>query len=182
MLSYDVKIPKDRIAVLIGKDGGVKEDIEHFCECELHIDSKEGDIQITGEDGLLLYTAQQIVKAIARGFNPDIALRLLKQDWLFELIDLSDYSTRQNQQERMKGRVIGAGGKSRSTIENLTDASISVYGKTIGIIAPVDSAGDAKKAVEELLGGAQHAGVFKFLERQKRNKRLGGMLGTRSSH
>lgn len=178
MFAHDIKIPRERIAVLIGSDGETKKQIEQQTKTTLVVDSKEGDVTVSGKDAVLLYTAQHVVKAIARGFNPDVALRLLKQDWVFELIDLSTYSTKHNHQQRLKGRVIGTGGRARAIIEELTDSSISVYGKTIGIIAPMDTIGMAKQAVEELLGGAQHAGVYKSLERKRRQLRMTSTLGT----
>lgn len=178
MFSYDVKIPKERVAVLIGEKGETKREIESNTKSKLLIDSKEGDVNITGEDGVLLYAAQHIVKAIGRGFNPEIALRLLKPDWAFELIDLTNHADKQTHQQRLKGRVIGAGGKSRKVIEELAECSISVYGKTIGIIAPIETISIAKHAVDELLDGAQHAGVFKWLEKQRRDLKLQRMIGT----
>jgi len=42
--SYDIKIPKDRVAVLIGKNGKVKEQIEIETDTGLDIDSKEGEV------------------------------------------------------------------------------------------------------------------------------------------
>ncbi|MCX6707311.1 MAG: KH domain-containing protein [Candidatus Woesearchaeota archaeon] len=40
--SYDIKIPKDRVAVLIGKKGEVKKEIEECTKSKIKIDSKEG--------------------------------------------------------------------------------------------------------------------------------------------
>ena len=179
MFAYDIKIPHERIAVLIGSDGETKSRIEEQTKTKIVIDSKEGDVNVSGKDAVLLYTAHHIVKAIARGFNPDVALRLLKQDWVFELIDLSTYSTKKNHQQRLKGRVIGTRGRARAIIEELTDSSISVYGKTVGIIAPTETIGMAKQAVEDLLSGSQHAGVYKGLERKRRQLRMTQTLGTR---
>lgn len=181
MLSYEVKIPKDRIAVLIGKDGTTKQEIESSMHAKIAIDSKEGDVRVTGEDAVKLYAAQNIIRAIARGFNPDIALSLRKQDWAFELIDLNDWHEKKNHQERMKGRVIGKGGKSREIIEELSESSVSVYGKTIGIIAPIETIGIAKQAVEMLLEGANHSTVFTFLERKRRDLKRAHLAGTRKS-
>ena len=81
---YDTKIPKERIAVLIGKDGITKKHIESATKIKLKIDSKEGDVFLEGEDALGLYSAREVVKAIGRGFNPEIALLLLKQDYMFD--------------------------------------------------------------------------------------------------
>ena len=75
--SYEVKIPKERVAVLVGVEGSVKKEIEHRLKIKLVIDSKEGDVVLTGDDSLMLLTGQNVVKAIGRGFNPNIALELL---------------------------------------------------------------------------------------------------------
>lgn len=177
MLAYEIKIPKDRIAVLIGSKGTTKREIEQSMDAKIAVDSKEGDVRVTGEDAVKLFSAQNIIRAIARGFNPDIALSLRKQDWAFELITLTEWNEKQNHQERMKGRVIGKGGKSREIIEELAECSISVYGKTIGIIAPIETIGIAKQAVEMLLEGANHSTVFAFLERKRRDMRRARVTG-----
>lgn len=178
MFSYDIKIPHDRVAVLIGTEGKTKRKIENLTDCEIDVESKEGEVTISGEDGVKLYSAQHIVKAIARGFNPKYALKLQKHDYVFEIIDLYDYHDKKNHHERMKGRVIGKGGKSRRVIEELGECNISVYGKTIGIIAPAETAGIAKKSVEMLLEGANHSTVFTFLERKRREQKIASLMGT----
>ena len=171
--SYEIKIPEERVAVLIGKDGETKKEIEEQAKCNLDI-SKEGDVIITGEDGLTLYTTKEIVKAIARGFNPKIALLLLKQDYAFEIIDMTIISGKSKSTlMRLKGRVIGKGGKSREEIERLTDTYISIYGKTIGIIGETTNVAMAKEAVGMLLDGSMHKTVFKFLEKKKKEMLFG---------
>ena len=177
MLAYQIKIPKDRIAVLIGTKGKTKAEIEERMQASIHVDSKEGDVRVTGEDAVKLYGAQSIIKAIARGFNPKIALRLEKQDWALEIIDLNDWHEKKNHQERMKGRVIGKGGKSREIIEELTGASVSVYGKTVGVLGPVETVGIAKQAVDMLLEGANHSTVFSYLEKKRREAKRAEILG-----
>ena len=164
---YDTKIPKERIAVLIGKDGITKKQIESATNIKLKIDSKEGDVFLEGEDALGLYSAREVVKAIGRGFNPDIALLLLKQDYMLEMINMADYIRSKNSMIRLKGRVIGAEGRSRKTIEELTETYISVYGKTIGIIGFSENVAMAKKAVESLLSGSPHSSVYKWLEKRR---------------
>ncbi|MBI2650531.1 RNA-processing protein, partial [Candidatus Woesearchaeota archaeon] len=71
--SYELKVPRNRVAVIIGKEGSIKKEIEESTKTKLNIDSKEGDIFVSGEDALGLYTAKEIIKAISRGFNPNIA-------------------------------------------------------------------------------------------------------------
>ena len=167
--SYELKVPKNRVAVIIGKEGSVKKDVEESTNTKLNIDSKEGDIFVSGEDALGLYTAREIIKAIGRGFNPDIAKLLLKPDYIFEVVDLREYAGKSKDVLlRLKGRVIGKEGKSRKIIEELTECNISVFGKTISIIGLPESAATARQAIESLLRGSTHANVYKFLERRRR--------------
>ncbi len=177
MLSYEIKIPRDRVAALIGKKGVTKKELEERTKSTLRVDSKEGEIIIHGEDGVLLYAAQLIIKAIGRGFNPEVAMQLTKQDYAYESISLIEYHEKKNHQERLKGRVIGREGKSRDIIESLTGTNISVYGKTIGIIGPVDTMGLAKQAIEMLLEGSNHSTVYAFLERKQRELRIAELTG-----
>ena len=78
--TYELKIPKERIAVLIGKKGETKKKIEETTNLKLDIDSKEGEVVISGTDSLALFTAKENLPAIGRGFNPDVALLILKND------------------------------------------------------------------------------------------------------
>ncbi len=171
--SYELKIPTERVAVLIGTDGVTKKEIENSTKSQINV-SKEGDVTITGTDGLLLYVAKDIIKAVARGFNPKIALLLLKTDYAFELIDMSDITGKNKSTlQRLKGRVIGKGGKSREEIERLTDCHISVYGKTVGIIGETMQVSLARQAVAMLLQGSMHKTVFRFLEKKKKEIMFG---------
>lgn len=165
--SYELKIPRDRIAVLIGKKGEIKSQLEEETKTKIKVDSDEGDVTISGDDALNLYTTREMIKAVGRGFNPDIAKLLLKQDYCFEAIMLADYGKTKNDFERLKGRVIGTEGKCRKLIENLTETYISVYGKTISIIGETENATIARRAVDSLLKGSTHSTVYRFLEKQR---------------
>jgi ribosomal RNA assembly protein len=166
--SYELKVPKNRVAVIIGKEGSTKKEIEEATSTKLNIDSKEGDVFVSGEDALGLYTAREIIKAVGRGFNPDVAKLLLKQDYVFEVVDVSEFVKSKDAIVRLKGRVIGKEGKSRRLIEELTECNISVFGKTIGIIGLPEATASARQAVESLLKGSTHANVYKWLESRRR--------------
>ena len=170
--SYELKVPKNRVAVIIGKDGTVKKDLEEATGTKLNIDSKEGDVFVSGEDALGLYTAREIIRAIGRGFNPEIAKLLLKPDYIFEVVDLKEFVGKsKDAMLRLKGRVIGKEGKSRRLIEELTECNISVFGKTISVIGLPEPAASARYAVESLLSGSTHANVYKWLEKRRKDMR-----------
>lgn len=164
---YQIKIPKERIAILIGKEGKIKREIEESTDTKLEIDSNEGDVMVSGEDALSLYSTREIIKAIGRGFNPDLAMLLLKQDYAFEVITLPD-ADKKNHLMRIKGRLIGTEGKTRRIIEEMTECYLSIYGKTVAIIGRSDTIHLARKAIEMILTGSPHSGVYQWLEKMHR--------------
>ncbi len=176
MYQYEIKIPKERIAVLIGEKGRMKRQIEESTKCKLDIDSKEGDVFILGEDSVGLMNVKDIVKAVGRGFNPEIALRLTKQDYAFEIIDMNDFAKNTKDLVRVRGRMIGSEGKARKKLESLTDTNISVYGKTVSIIGPIEKVSDAKQAIESLLKGSPHNKVYGKILRKNKDEHRREML------
>jgi ribosomal RNA assembly protein len=175
--NYELKLPKGRVAVLIGKKGEIKKRIEEETKTKIKIDSKEGDVFIKGDDALSLFAAREIITAVGRGFNPEIAELLLKTDYGLEIIDITYFTGKSKSNIlRLKGRVIGKEGKSRRTIEELTECYISVYGKTIGIIGKPENLANAKRAVESLLQGSPHSNVYRWLEKRRREAKRREMV------
>lgn len=167
-VSYELKVPKDRVAVIIGKDGETKQMIETESQVKLTINSEDGDILIVGKNPLKLFDAKEVVKSIARGFNPDVALQLLKGDYSLEVINLKDIVKNKTHLQRLKGRIIGTEGKTRRIIEELTMCSLSIYGKTVSIIGRSEHSGIAKQAIDLIIEGSPHASVYTFLEKKRK--------------
>ncbi len=167
-----VKIPRDRIAVLVGNNGETKEAIEEH-GVQLDIDSETGDIAIRSDNAVVELDAQSVVRAIGRGFSPEHALRLFGEDYYFELLDMRDYVGKKSKDvHRIAGRVIGKNGRSRRIIEDLADVFLSVYGTTVGIIGQPRSLDAALEAVRMLLNGANHSTVYHFLEQERKRMKL----------
>lgn len=171
-MTQHVKIPLDRIGVLIGPKGIVKEDIEKKSESRITVDSNEGEVYIEGIEGgdpLKTLRVAEVIKAIGRGFSPENAFTLLDDDLLLlEVISLPHLSPKAL--NRVKGRVIGRDGRTRRVIENLANVKISVYGKTISLIGHSHRIRRAHEAVAMLIQGAPHSSVYKFLERERRSE------------
>jgi len=169
-----VKIPQERIGALIGPEGQVKAAIEKKLSVELQVESETGGVTITilptASDPTVLFRAKEIVNAVGRGFSPERAFRLLDDDeTLLEIMDLREAVGRsQSDIKRLKGRVIGKNGKTRKLVEELTEASLSVYGHTISIIGTIEQTEVAKEAIRMLLRGSQHSTVYRFLHRKRR--------------
>lgn len=169
--SYDLRIPKERIAVIIGIKGETKKQIEQATKTRLEIDSENGDIQIFGNDAINLYTTKEIITAIGRGFNPQTAMMLLKPDYAIEIINLKDSARTPNDLIRLRARIIGEGGRARTTIESLTQSYISIFGKTVSIIGTFEGLNLARRAIDMLIKGSAHGNVYKFLEKKQKELR-----------
>lgn len=173
---HELKIPKERVAVLIGVNGRIKRDIEEKTNTKIDVDSEAGDVFIHGNDGLDILNAKEVVQAIARGFNPKIAITLIKGDYVLEMINIKDFAKNKDNVQRLKGRVIGENGKARRTIEELSETNISVYGKTVTIIGEPEDVANCKQAIVTLLRGSPHPSVYSWLEKKRKLKKQKEML------
>jgi ribosomal RNA assembly protein len=165
-----VKIPQDRIGVLIGAGGETMREIEERAEVRLDIDSEEGSVRIERVgDPVTGLKGPDIVKAIGRGFAPEDALGLLEDDMmLFDVIDIGAVARNKNDLQRHKGRLIGEDGRTRELMEELTGASVTIYGSTLGVIGGPQQVETVREAAEMLLEGAPHGSVYAFLERRRK--------------
>ncbi|RLI28990.1 RNA-processing protein [Candidatus Bathyarchaeota archaeon] len=167
-----VRIPMERVGVLIGPKGSVKRQIERYCKVKLLIDSESGEVEILPtpkmDDPSMLLKAQSIVLAIGRGFSPEKALKLLDDEYLLEIIDLRSMlgHSRKNL-IRVKGRIIGEKGRTRRIIEETTGVDISIYGHTVAIIGRHDEVAIAREAVHKLISGSEHSTVYRMLGRRR---------------
>ena len=168
-----VRIPKERVGVLVGPEGKVKQHIGEKLTVELQIESEAGGVTITlaenATDPSLLFKAKDVVTAIGRGFSPEHAFRLIRnEDAVLDVIDLRIiFGRSESDIKRIKGRIIGMNGKTRRLIEELTDANVAVYGHTVGIIGTFEQADAARNAVQMLIDGSQHHNVYRFLQRKR---------------
>jgi ribosomal RNA assembly protein len=167
-----VRIPKDRVGILIGPEGKVKQYIEERLHVKLDVDS-EGGVTITlseqATDPSLLLKAKDVVSAIGRGFSPEVSFRLMRnEDDIFDIIDLRQiFGRSESDIKRIKGRVIGADGKTRKLIEELTEVNMAVYGHTVGFIGSFEHVEAARNAVQMIIEGCQHHTVYKYLQRRR---------------
>jgi ribosomal RNA assembly protein len=171
--SMFVRIPKERIGVLVGPDGRTKHLIEEKLMVELQIESESGGVTVIlsekAHDPSQLFRAKDIVLAIGRGFSSEQAFRLLRnENEIFDFVDLrAIFGRSESDIKRVKGRVIGANGKTRRLIEELTDSSVVIYGHTIGFIGTFERVDVARNAVQMLINGSQHHTVYKYLQRKR---------------
>jgi ribosomal RNA assembly protein len=174
-----VRVPVERVGVVIGKEGSAKKFLENELGVKLEVDSKEGLVTIRTESAEKgdPFAAMRVIEAIGRGFSPHRARFLTGEGAMLEVIDLRDYAGRSaNALERIRGRVIGLKGKSRRVIEELTHCHISVYGRTVSIIGEATEVQLASEAVRSLATGSQHRTVYNTLQKARTKRKMEKMF------
>lgn len=168
-----LRIPQDRVGVIIGPGAATKKMLQERSGLSIEVDSESQEVtiddKVQGADPLMVLKMRDIVRAIGRGFSPDHASRLFSDDAYFELLDMHDYvGKNKGRMRQVAARIIGSEGKTRRIIEEQTGCDLIIYGHTVGIIGELEELGNAKKAVDMILRGAEHATVYGFLESQRR--------------
>ncbi|MEM1994186.1 MAG: KH domain-containing protein [Nitrososphaerales archaeon] len=171
-----LKIPIDRIGALLGKQGSTKAEIEKMCNVSINVDSNTGEVPVKIKGAVEEaepFKALAIINAISRGFSPQRAFKLTKDNTTLETIDLREYAGRSKDAlTRIKGRIIGQNGKARRVIEELTRTEVSVYGHTVSIIGEPEGVKLAAEAVKTLASGSQHSTVYRMLQRARQKAKL----------
>ncbi len=161
-----IKVPMERIKLFKEDNSKLAKLVEEKCKVKIEIDT-DGEISMSG-DPTDIFFAKDVIKAIGRGFSPNEALKLIIQDYNFNLINLKEEFSSENAITRLKGRVIGEKGKIKTEIESSTECSIAIYGNTIGIIGKIDTISYATEAVNMILDGAPIGVVNNYLAKAKR--------------
>jgi len=166
-----VLLPSKRIARLLKNNSRSLHELEERGRVEIFIREQgggEGIIEIEGESENE-WIAEQALKAIDLGFEPKHAFKLFNENYFLEVIDVGQ-AMRGNERavQRQKARIIGEEGKAKKKIEELSEALLALSDdERVGIIGEFEEMKSAKEAILRLLEGANHAGVFAFLKKEK---------------
>ncbi len=168
-----LRLPEDRIGAAIGPGGSTKRALESATRTEIAVDPDDGEFRITAPDdggALSALKARDVLMAIGRGFSPERARRLLKEETYLAVIDIKLVSGKKGRDQmwRIRSRLIGVQGRARARLEELSGCSVSVYGSTVALIGGERELERAVEAVELLLHGSEHSTVFHWLARKRR--------------
>lgn len=159
-----VAIPEDRIKILRENILVYNRKLRSFLDVKVSLNE---DVEIDGEDALAVMRAKEVVRAFGRGFEFEDALLLVDEEYILEVLNVSDFAKSRNRQVVLKGRIIGTESKVKKLIEKCSGAKIAVYGKTVSIIGKWENLRVAREAVEIILSGSRHSTVFMFLKERK---------------
>lgn len=161
---------KEGLARLLKDDSKLLREAE--ARTSTTIKESDGALDIEGEAGND-WVAEQVLRALTAGFPPERAFKLTNDEWFLEEVDI-EAAMRGSRRgvERQKARIIGAGGKAKKTLEELSGAYLSISGDRVVILGRYEDIAGAREAVLEMLEGTPHANVYANLERRKRREKF----------
>jgi len=161
-IRYDYKA----LARIFGKNKRNISKIKKAFDVEIKIDKEITVKASKGDKAIKEYLVDNVLQALALGFDIESALLLKDMDYVFKIIDLRNYA-RGSRLNTIVSRLIGRRGKAKKVIEELSKCRIVVSDHKVGIIGKAEHIEIATMAIEKLIRGSPHAKVFRFLERSK---------------
>lgn len=112
------------------------------------------------------YIAEKVIEAINMGFPISTALEIKEKDFLFEALNMKDY-TKKRDFQRIRARIIGTRGRVLRTLCDLTNCNFEVKDSFAGIIGAPEYLQNAQNAIISIIRGAKHSNVYSFLEKHR---------------
>jgi len=112
------------------------------------------------------YIAEKVIDAISFGFRLPVVLLIKKEDFIFERLNIKDF-TRRKDLETVRARIIGKGGKTLGTLNNLTGCFFEMKDNEVGIIGAPEKIKNAQDAVVSIIQGSKQANVYSYLEKHQ---------------
>lgn len=140
-----------------------KKKLEKELNIRLSIRGKEVEIEGEPEDE---YIAQNVLEAIDMGFPFFTAMLIREEDYIFEIINIKDYTKRKDL-ATVRARIIGKGGRTLGTLSELTKCFFELNGNRVGIVGNVDHIKNAQDALIYLIRGSKQSNVYTFLEKHQ---------------
>ncbi|MBU3913523.1 MAG: hypothetical protein KKB21_01035 [Nanoarchaeota archaeon] len=113
------------------------------------------------------FIARSVFDAIEMGFPIETALLLKEEDHILEKIEIKNLTRRSNLRE-VRARVIGAEGRTKALIEELSDCQISLHENEVGVIGEAESIRTCLRAIAMLIQGSKQSSVYAYLEKQRK--------------
>ena len=129
------------------------------------ITNRGKEISITGKPADE-YISEKVIDALNFGFPFSTAILLKKEDFIFEILNIKDYTKRKDL-ERIRARIIGTKGKTLRTLSALTNCFFEIKENKVGIIGNSEFFENAEESITSLIHGSKQANVYAHLEKTK---------------
>lgn len=136
-------------------------------ELNIKITTRGKEIYIQGEPENE-YIAEKIIDALEIGFSFKDAILIKEENFLFECINIKDYTNRKDI-SRIRARLIGKNGRTKNTLEQLTKSAIEIneLHNIVGIICPSEFMQNAQEAIISIIQGSKQSNVYASLEKNQ---------------
>lgn len=130
----------------------------------------QGRKLVISGDAINEYEASKIIDAINFGFSVQKSLQLLDSEMIFRVLHIRDFTRKKNLEE-VRARIIGTNGKTKKTIEDISNCDIIIADSYIGIIGHSESIDGAITAITKIIRGTKQTNAYRYLERRNRTKK-----------
>lgn len=137
--------------------------LEAELDVKIAINKNEVSIDGKAEDEFI---AEKIIDALNFGFPIDAALSIKQEEFLFEILNIKDY-TKKKDYKTIRARIIGREGKTLRTLATLTECFFEIKENSVGIIGSPESIETAQNAIISIIQGSKQANVYNYLEQHK---------------
>jgi len=158
-----VRFTEDRIKIVEKNESEIER------KAKVDMDIKGLDVRLEGK-AVDVLKAENILDAIFEGFPLEESFKLLNEENQLKVVHLNDFTSSGMSVEKIKGRIIGEGGRTRELIEELAKVSVSIHGKNVSLIGNPGEISTAMRAVEMLIHGKPHGRVYRYLEQNQPGK------------
>lgn len=131
----------------------------------IKISNRGKEVQINGkpEDE---YIAEKVINALNFGFPFSVAISIKEENLEFEILNIKDHTTRKDL-KRVRARIIGKGGKTLKTLNQLTKCNFELKDNFVGIIGSPELIENAQESVIFIIKGAKQSNVYSHLEKNQ---------------
>ena len=138
-----------------------KKNLEKELNVKLKVDGTE--ITIDGES-VDEYIAEKVITAIDFGFPLSVALMLKDDEYVFESLNIKDYTKKTNLVS-VRARIIGKGGKTIKTLSDLTKCYFEIKDNQVGIVGNSEDIQNALQSIISIAQGSKQSNVYHYLEK-----------------
>ncbi len=156
------------------------EELQRTFNVRIRVDRRGGTVEINPTERTTLdqiLKIRDVVNAILLGFRYEDALLLEREDYALHVIDLKEYTDKENHLARIKARLIGEDGRARRSMEHLSETRIVIGDRHVAVLGPIDNVFAARDAIEMIIHGKKHGTVYKKLNRWRQERLRREALG-----
>jgi len=140
-----------------------KRKLQKELEVKITIEGNEVTIDGDADDE---FFAEKIIIALNFGFPMDVALLIKKEEYLFEILNIKDYTSKKDL-KTVRARIIGRGGKTLKTLATLSECFFELKDNNVGIIGSPENIEKAQNAIISIIQGSRQANVYSYLEKHR---------------